>query len=69
MENCLFMAEIRRATYIWAFECCEIMDEKIQVKLMKLAKDLSISEWEMLIHLDNLPDVSKKIPIKSVFYA
>jgi hypothetical protein len=45
------------------------MDVKIQVKLMKLAKDLSISEWEMLIHLDNLPDVSKKIPIKSVFYA
>jgi hypothetical protein len=54
------MVEINRATYIWAFELCEIMDEKIQVKLMKLAKDLSISEWEMIFNLEHLPDVRKQ---------
>ncbi len=31
-------------TYIWAFEQWEIIEAKIQVKLMKLAKDLTISE-------------------------
>ncbi len=62
------MAEMNRATYIWAFEQCEIIEAKIQVKLMKVAKDLNISEWEMLIYLENLPDVSKrKRLIKSRF--
>jgi hypothetical protein len=62
------MAELNRTTYIWAFELCEIMDAKIQVKLFKLAKDLSISEWDMLNHLDNLPDVSnRKTPIIKSF--
>jgi hypothetical protein len=37
-----------------------ILNEKIQVKLMKLAKDLSISEWEMIFNLEHLPDVRKQ---------
>ena len=41
----------------WVFEQSFIFDIKAQKKLLKLAKDL-LSEWQMLIFLETLPDVS-----------
>ena len=45
-------------TFTWVFERCEIFDQKVQVKLRQLAKNLNMSEWEILIFLEPLPDVS-----------
>ena len=36
-------------SYLRVFQNCDIHDQKIQSKLLKLAKDLKISEWQMLI--------------------
>ncbi len=45
--------------YYWVFEYCQIFDSKVQSKLLKLAKQLAMSEWQMLIFLDDsLPDVN-----------
>jgi hypothetical protein len=49
---------MNRASYIWVFEQSEILNSKIQIKLIKLAKDLHILEWDMFIYLETLPDVS-----------
>ena len=45
-------------SYLRVFQNCDIHDQKIQSKLLKLAKDLKISELQMLIFLETLPDVS-----------
>jgi hypothetical protein len=45
-------------TFTWVFEHCEIFDKKVQAKLRQLAKDLNMSEWEIWIYLEPLPDVS-----------
>ena len=45
------------ANYLWVFEQCEITNQHIQIRLIRLAKYLNISEWTMLIDLETLPDV------------
>ena len=44
--------------YLWVLKECGILENKLQVKLIKLAKDLMISECQMHIFLEQLPDVS-----------
>jgi hypothetical protein len=56
---------MNRASYIWVLEHTEILKPKIQIKLIKLAKDLNISEWDMYIYLETLPDVSYRILINN----
>jgi hypothetical protein len=45
-------------SYKWVLEKCDIVDRKMQLKLIRLAKDLRIPEMEMYIFLEPLPDVS-----------
>ncbi len=42
----------------WGFAQCFIFDIKTQKKLLKLSKDLNVSDWQVLIFLETLPDVS-----------
>jgi hypothetical protein len=48
---------MNRESYAWVFEISDIYDNKIRKKLFKLAKELGLSEWKMLIDLCTLPDV------------
>ncbi len=45
------------SNYLWVFEQCEITNKQIQLKLIKLAKYLNFSEWNMLLDLEALPEV------------
>ena len=56
---------MNRESYAWVFEKSDISDKKIQKKLFKLAKDLGLSEWKMLIDLCTLPDVKINLIIFS----
>ena len=58
---------MNRASYIWVLELTEILKPKIQIKLLKLAKDLNISEWDMYINLETLPDVRYRIFINKSY--
>jgi hypothetical protein len=51
-------------SYKWVLEQCDIVDRKMQLKLIRLAKDLSIPEMEMYIFLEPLPDVSTLLYIQ-----
>ena len=48
------------SSYKWAFEQSDIYDQKSQIKLFKLAKNLNITASQMLLYLEQLPDVSFK---------
>ena len=41
----------------WVFAQCSIFDIITQKKLVKLSKNLNVSEWQMLIFLETLLDV------------
>jgi hypothetical protein len=56
---------MNRESYAWVFEISDIYDNKIRKKLFKLAKELGLSEWKMLIDLCTLPDVIIKLVIFS----
>jgi hypothetical protein len=48
---------MNRESYIWVFKNSDIYEKKLQQKLFKLANELAVSEWKMLIDLCTLPDV------------
>ena len=43
--------------YQWSFEVCDIYDKNKQKKLLKLAKDLCLTDLQMLNYLEQLADV------------
>ena len=53
----IFKKKTNNDSFKWVFTISEIYDKKTQSKLLKLAKDLNMTEWELLIHLETLPDV------------
>ena len=59
MKTVILFIKMNYENYYWVFDNCKIFDRKVQSKLLKLAKELAMTEWQMLIFLDDsLPDVN-----------